>query len=347
MSEGRRPHVKLYANRRAGWNKGEWHDLDDWALEAGIRSYALTAIEELDPVIAQFSKEAMLLLVFGGDGTMLQVLNSWGRHHGVEKMPIVVPVGGGTIKRLRRWALWNGTPAENAMIALELFEGKRLPYLPLPLLKVEWGGNCYYAVTFMAGAPVRIMQKYSHFKTTPVIAGLFAAGALAAAATGRPKFFTDLFGQIRATVTVDGEKLDNEKWIAVIKDVLEELIFSIKPYKGNCSPAQSFSLAYAIDYHETARKFLRLAVGWVPKGDQRYFNQPTGTIKIEPFEDIPFTLDGDYFTAKAGETITVSQGPEVKVAVNPLFHLTLLRRVVNQGGRIKEVLSYVLPTPRS
>lgn len=350
MLRDTRPEVKLIVNRRAGWNRSEWHELDDWALEAGIRSYALTVIEELDPVIANFSqkalRKAMLFLIFGGDGTIFQVMNSWIRHHGAESMPAIVTIGGGTMKRLPRWALWNGTPAENAMIALELFEGKRLPYLSLPLLKVEWGEECYYAVTFVAGAPVRIMQKYSRFKTTPVIAGLFSAGALAAALSGRPKFFIDLFGQINARVTSDGETLRGEQFIVVIRDALEELIFSIKPYKGICAPGQSFSLAYAIDYHEVARKFPWIVTGEVPDNDPRYFNRPASVTVIEPHEEIPFTLDGEYFTAKPGETIRVSQGPEVRIAVNPFVHLTLLKRLVNRGSSLKEVASYIFPTPK-
>jgi hypothetical protein len=130
----------------------------------------------------------------------------------------------------------------------------------------------------------------------------------------------------------------------VIRDALEELIFSIKPYKGTCAPNQSFSLAYAIDYHEVARKFPRIVTGTVPDNDPRYFNRPVSLTVIEPREEIPFTLDGEYFTAKAGETITVSQGPEIRVAVNPFVHLTLLKRAVNRVSGLKEVASYVLPT---
>ena len=349
MPKGRRPHTVLCANRRAGWRFEQWSELDQWSLEAGIRTYALSEIEELDPVIANFDDETLLLLIYGGDGTLLQILNSLLRRKRRKgkpkpKMPIIVPVGGGTMKRLPRWALWNGTPAENAMVALELFEGKRLPHLPLSLLKVEWGRQCYFAVTFMAGATVRIMQEYSRFRTTPAIAGLFSAGALAAAAFDRPKFFTRLYGQIRAKVTSDGEVLQGERFIVVIRDILEELIFSIRPYKGTCAPGQSFSLAYAIDYHEVARKFPWIVTGAVPDNDPRYFNRPASLTIIEPLEELPLTLDGEYFTAKPGETIRISQGPEVKVAVNPFYHLTFLRRIMSQGGRLKEVASYVLPT---
>lgn len=347
MPRERRPHVKLYANRRAGWDPAEWHALDDWALKAGVRSYALTAIEELDPVIAlSISKETGLLLVFGGDGTLMQVLNSWIKHHGADKVPIIVPIGGGTMKRLPRRTLWNGTPAENAEIALELFESNCLPHLSLPLLKVEWGKQCCYAVTFMAGAPVRVMHQYSRFKTTPFVAGAFVLGSVTAGLVGWPKFFTNLYGQIQAKVIADGKLLTDQRFIVIIKDVFPKLIFFIEPYRGISGPGQSFSLAYAIDSKETAKEFWRLCVGLVPKDDERYFNQPTGTMQIEPLEEIPFTLDGEYFTALPGEAITISYGPSVQVAVNPFIHLTFVNRLTNGLRRLREVASYIIPTPR-
>ncbi len=347
MPEERRSNVKLYANRRAGWNRDEWHALDDWALEAGVRSYALTEIKDLDPVIANFSKEtmqkAMLFIIFGGDGTIFQVMNSWIRHHGAESMPIIVTIGGGTMERLPRWALWNGTPAENARIALELFEGKRLPYLSLPLLEVKWGSERFFAVTFMGGAPVRVMHHYSRFKTTPFVAGMFVLGSVMAGLAGWPRFFTNLYDRIQAKVTVDGELLTDEQFIVIIKDVLAKLIFFIEPYRGNCLPTQSYSLAYAVDYQEIAKRFGQLCIGRLPK-DKRYFNRPTSVMQIEPLREVPFTLDGEYFTARPGETITISQGPEVRIAVNPFGRPTLLKRLADRADRLKDAVSYVLPT---
>jgi diacylglycerol kinase family enzyme len=345
MPRGRRPYAALYANRRAGWQKEEWHNLDDWALEAGIKSYVLTDIEEMDPIIARFGEETTLLFIFGGDGTVFRVLNSWINHHGAEKKPLVVTIGGGTMKRLPRRTRWIGTPAENARIALKLFESGSLAELPLSLLEVKRGSERYFAATFIAGAPVRVMRQYSRFKTTPFIAGAFAFGSVMAGLAGRPKFFTGLYGQINAKVTVDGAPLPEERFIVVIKDVLEKLIFFIEPYKGVCRPGQSYSLAYAANYQEIARRFGQISIGR-PPDDPRYFNQPTSVIQIEPREEIPFTLDGEFFTARPGETITISQGPEVRVAMNPFAHLTLLRRFLDRGERLKDALSYVIPTPK-
>lgn len=345
MLREKRSYAALYANRRAGWNPSEWHALDDWALKAGIKSYILTDIEELDPVIRQFGEEVRLLFIFGGDGTLFRVMNSWLKHHGVEKMPIIAPIGGGTMKRLPKTTLWNGTPVENAQVALELFEGKRLPHLRLPLLEVKWEKEHFFAVTFMAGAPVRVMRQYSRFKTTPILAGAFVLGSFTSARLGWPKFFTSLYDQVWAEVMVDGERLPHERFIVIIKDVLEKLIFFIEPYKGSCLPTQSFSLAYAVDYKEAARCIERLCIGR-PPADARYFNRPTNTMQIKPRAEVPFTLDGEYFVAKKGEIITISQGPEVRVAVNPFVHLTMLKRLMVKIERLRSVVNYVWPIPK-
>lgn len=346
MLKEKKSHVVLYANRRAGWRHERWWALDKWALEENIKTYALTEIEEIELIIEKFSEQIRLLLVYGGDGTLFHIINSLLKHRKFDDLPIIVPVGGGTMNRLRRWGLWIGEPVCNAKIALELFESKRLPHLSLRLLEVQWGESRCQAVTFVAGVPVRVMHKYSNFKTTPFIAGIFALGAVASGFIGWPRFFTNLYDQIEAKITVDGKKLPNSRYLVVIKDVLKQLIFFMEPYRGACAPNQSFSLAYAIDYRETAKKFLRLCFGRVPPEDERYFNQPTTEMTIEPQRSVPFTLDGEYFTAKTGEVITISPGPIVPIAVNPMVHLPFFRQLFDQKDRLKEILSYFVPTKR-
>lgn len=191
-----------------------------------------------------------------------------------------------------------------------------------------------------------VMRKYSDFKTTPFIAGIFVLGAVASGFTGWPKFFTNLYDQIEAKITVDGKELPNSRYFVVIKDVLKQLIFLMEPYRGACAPNQSFSLAYAIDYRETAQKFLRLCFGRVPPEDERYFNQSTIKMTIEPQESVPFTLDGEYFIAKRGEVITISSGLTVPIAVNPMVHLPFFQQLFDQKDRLKEITSYFLPTKR-
>ncbi len=358
MPKDRRPDIVLCANRRAGWRHGLWSDLDRWSLKAGIRTYALSEIGELGPVIANFDDETLLLLVYGGNGTLLQILNSLLRRKRRKgrpkpKMPIIVPVGGGTMIRLPRWAMWTGEPAHNAEVALELFESQRLPRLPLTLQKVEWGKNCVYGVTFVGGVPARVLGEYSKFKTTPFIAGGFVLGGVAAAWLGWPERVVRLFEPTRAKVVVDDKELPYDEWLAVIRDSLKRLIFVMEPYRGNINTrdtdkpcATSYTLAYAVNYREAARKFGGLCFGKVPP-DERYFNQPTAKMVITPGEETIFSLDGELFTAKAGETITISQGPVIQVAMNPTIQVPFLNSLVDRGKRLQEILSFVFPTPKS
>lgn len=139
MFKEKKSHVVLYANRRAGWRHERWWALEKWALEENIKTYALTEIEEIELIIEKFSEQIRLLLVYGGDGTLFHIINSLLKHRKFDDLPMIVPVGGGTMNRLRRWSLWIGEPVCNAKIALELFESKRLPQLSLPLLEVRWG----------------------------------------------------------------------------------------------------------------------------------------------------------------------------------------------------------------
>ncbi len=358
MPKGKRPHIVLCANRRAGWRFEQWSALDQWSLKAGIRTYALSEIEELDPVIARFDDETLLLLVYGGDGTLLQIINSLLRRKRRKdrpkpKMPIIVPIGGGTMKRLSLWTMWTDDPAHNAEVALKLFESQRLPRLPLTLQKVEWGRNCVYGVTFIGGVPARILGEYSKFKTTPFIAGGFVLGSVAAAWLGWPERVVRLFESTKAKVVVDGKELPYDEWLAVVRDGLKRLIFVMEPYRGEIDTrdtdkpcATSYTLAYAVNYREAARKFGGLCFGRVPP-DERYFNQPTAKMSITSEEETIFSLDGELFTAKGGETISVSQGPVIQVAMNPTLQVPFLNRLLDQKKRLGEALSIIFPVPKS
>jgi diacylglycerol kinase family enzyme len=345
MSKRERSHVVLYANRRAGWRHEKWWMLDKWALGEDIKTYALTDIEEIGSIIkSRLSEQIKLLLVYGGDGTLFWIINNLlSRNSG--GLPIIVPVGGGTMNRLHKWTSWQDEPVQNAKTALELFENKRLPILPLRLLKVEWRDKCYHGITFIAGAPVKVLEKYSRFKTTPFIAALFCLSSVAAGLAGRPRFFTDLYGQVWAEVFADDQKLPYDRFIVIAKDVLKRLIFVIEPYRGVCLPEQSFSLAYAIDYRETAREIWRLIFGWFPK-EKKYFNQPTVVLSLKPKEKIIFTIDGEFFEAEPGDEIKVSPGQVVPIATNPLFKLPFASQMEDQKDKIKEWWSYFFPTPR-
>lgn len=256
------------------------------------------------------------------------------------------------MNRLHRWTNWMDEPAHNAEVALKLFESQLLSRLPLTLQKVEWGKKRVYGVTFIGGAPARVLGEYSKFKTTPFIAGGFVLGSVAAALLGWPERTVRLFEPTRAKVVVDGRELPHDEWLAVIRDGLNRLIFVMEPYRGDIDTRDldkprptSYSLAYAVGYREAARKFGGLCFGRVPD-DDRYFNQPTAKMVITSREAMVFSLDGEMFTAEAGEAVSISQGPVIQVAMNQTPQMPLWNKLVDRGKRLQEALSFILPTPK-
>ena len=346
MFKTKLPNVVLYANRRAGWRHESWWALDKWALEKNISTYTLTEIEEIESIIkGKIDKLIRLLLVYGGDGTLFWVINNLLKYRDQENIPTIVPVGGGTMKRLCKWTMWTGAPVQNAKTALRLFDSRRLPQMPMRLLSVQWQGQTFYGITFMAGAPIRILEKYSGFKTTPFIAASFCVASVAAGLLQWPSFFTSLYDQINAEVIVDGNKLAHGKYIAVAKDTLERAVFFIKPYRGKCLPDQNFTGAFAIDYRETAQRIIPIVFGW-PQKSEKYFNQPTKELILRPKERILFTIDGEFFEAEAGSEIKVGPGKTVPVATNPLLEIPFIDKLEDRRDKVKDIWSYFFPTPR-
>lgn len=346
MFKGRNPHLALYANRRAGWQNEKWWELDKWALEKGVKTYALTDFEEIESIIKnKFDEKIKLLFVYGGDGTLFWVINSFLKYQDAKNLPTIVPVGGGTMNRLHGWAMWGDEPAQNAKTALTLFDNRCLPRLLIQLLSIEWQNHSYCGVTFMVGAPVRILKKYSEFKSSPFVAVLFCCGGIAAGLAKWPSFFTSYYNQAQADVFADNQKLPYDKFIVIAKDALRRLIFIIQPYKGVCQPEQSFSLAYAIDYSELAHKVWKLAFGYVPK-DDRYFNRPTTVLTVKPKEKTIFTIDGEFFESAPGDEIKISPGPTIAVATNPVLQLPFVNRLGIKMDKIKKWWNYFVPVLR-
>lgn len=337
--------IILFGNRRAGASFANWSALDKWAFAHRIPEVVLTDIERCGPMVDQLDSGLRAMLVYGGDGTIFRILNALHRSRKLDEL-IIVPIGGGTMVRLPRFARWRETPVENAQKALTLYDRQYQACLHIPLLSVKWGGREYVAFTFLPGPTAQVMREYSRFKTTPLLAGIFTVINLAAALFNWPKSLVRLYEQFPAVVKINGQQLPRRHFFGVIADTMDTLIFGIAPYRMKRGLNQFNCLCYSADHHTIVRHFPQLVVGRPPR-DNRFFNQPASELIIEASSDLFFTLDGEFFEAKKGDTIFVTLGPSVRVLVNPTMTLP---RGVRFYSRLDALLtslnkltSYVLP----
>lgn len=339
--------VILIANWRAGFSFQKWSNVVKWALRAGLDSkYILSDVKELSSGRLELDPAARLILIYGGDGTLFYVLNFLERSSRLaavvdpEKSLLLVPIGGGTMKRLSRYTRWIDEPVENAKKALKFYDRLYCPPLPLRLLSVKWGEESYVGCTCLTGPIVKLMKEYSRFKTTPVLAALFSAAALGAGLVDWPPFLTRLYEQFEGRVTVDGQELADRRFLGTLADTMDTAIFGMAPYRGKRQRDEFHCLAYAISYKELVHNFPRLAVGYPPNRPD-YFNHPVKELTVESAEPLDFTIDGEFFVLPAGTKMTVTAGPRAAILSNPNPLIPLVTPVANRvSSFLEEVLEW-------
>lgn len=336
-----REDVVLIANWRAGFSFEKWSAVVKWALRAGLNSkYILSDARELILGRTELDPAARLILIYGGDGTLFYVLNFLARSGRLaaadsEEPLLLVPIGGGTMKRLSRYTHWIDEPVENAKQALKFYDRLYCPPLPLRLLSIKWGEECYVGCTCLTGPIVKLMKEYSRFKTTPVLAALFSAAALGAGLVDWPPILTRLYEQFEGRVKVDGQELADRRFLGTLADTMDTAIFGMAPYRGKRQRDEFHCLAYAIHYKELVHNFPRLAVGH-PPSLPKYFNQPVKELTLEPTAPLDFTIDGEFFILPAGTRMTITAGPRAAILANPNPLIPLITPVANRVSSFLE-----------
>lgn len=319
----------------------------------GFEVCALTKLSQMENVIRGFDPELEWLIIVGGDGTIFRVFNGLIKEKGLEclKKIVTVPIGAGTINCLSDdWAGYSKSPLYNLKLVIRALQKRNLPIKELPLLKIEWDENILYGVKFVAGPPIRILDEYNKFVTTPFVALLFATGYLTAALMGWPKRVVDIFEQVQSRITVDGRELPFGEQMAISMSSIEQLVPGVYPYQGICGPGQAYSLVYGAHYREALFQLPLVTQGFAPLNTDRYFNQPVNrmVVNIAPGTRLIITVDGDTFIAEEGQ-LTVTVGPTMLVATSP-SKLRLLDKVAGPidfwADRLQRLASQVIPTKK-
>ncbi len=338
----KRNDVILIANWRAGFSIEKWSSVVKWALRVGLNSkYILSDVRELSLGRTELDPAARLILIYGGDGTLFYILNFLARSGRLEAAAdpeeslLLVPIGGGTMKRLSRYTRWIDEPVENAKKALKFYDRLYCPPLPLRLLSIKWGEENYVGCTCLTGPIVKLMKEYSRFKTTPVLAALFSAAALGAGLADWPPFLTRLYDQFEGRITVDGQELADRSFLGTLADTMDTAIFGMAPYRGKRGRREFHCLAYAINYKELVHNFPRLAIGYPPSLPE-YFNQPVKELTVEPSGQLDFTIDGEFFTLPAGTKMTIASGPRATILANPTPLIPLVSPLASRASSALE-----------
>jgi hypothetical protein len=335
--------VILVCNPRAG---GRWRQLAgilDSAEAQHVRRIVTDSIDDIGPALASLGRRTKLIVIYGGDGTIQQILTDMYRTAGSDDhaAPPIALVGGGTMNLTARWCGWHESPEHNFVTIAHAVRTDQLATREVPMLRIEQGDRVEYGFLFAAGSPIRVLNEYEHGSKSKLAAVQFFARAIATVLSKTP-LIESTMEQMQAEILVDGEKLPYSEWSLTSCAITGCLQIGMHPFLGERVSETFHMLAYACDPRELAvllpflsramlpvdpKSLLRpvstvthIGLSYFSKGslplpiDPRYINHPARSYELRCQEKV-FTIDGEIFES-TGEPIKITIGPTLRLAIN-------------------------------
>ncbi len=346
----RESEIVLLCNPRAG---GRWKELAkilDSPEAAHVRRIVTDSVEDIAPAVARLGRDAGLVCMYGGDGTIQRVLDHMFDSDAVDSNPILALLGGGTMNVTSRWLGFGTTPGVNFRHVVNGFRSGDLMYKEVPLMEVRAGANLHRGFTFGIGPIVRILDAYENGKKGKVAAVKIGVQSALTA------FFQlgasrDMLKLMPARLTIDDEVVEYDEFATIFTNVTGQINPGIEPFTAERTRDSFYAAAYAVSAREFALRLPFIARGLLPvdiadllrkwsRGkiaepldtDPRYINRAATKMVIETDEPL-YTVDGEVLKKPPGP-IEVTIGPTLKLAVGPgaTFSQTLRAARTVLGG---------------
>jgi diacylglycerol kinase family enzyme len=337
--------IVLICNPRAG---GRWKELAG-ILDSEEAHYArrivTDSVEDIATGLAELSRDAKLVCIYGGDGTVQRALDRLAPDAAELQLALL---GGGTMNVTSRWCGFSRNPARNFRYVVRAFRSGQLLWREVPVLEVDTGKNVHRGFTFGMGPIVRLLDTYERGEKGKAAALGVAARAIAAAWLHRPADYQQLLEKMTAEVELDGERLPHDQFAALFANVTGQINPGVEPFTTERTRESFHCAAYAVGAREMTVALPLLARGWLPLDidfgpwleragamprittDARYVNQAVSLLHVRSPERL-YTVDGEILYAPDDE-LTVRLGPHLKLAVGPAAGWKMAAAAVRPGA---------------
>jgi hypothetical protein len=220
-------------NKKHGYNKDKFlpYVKKDTLI---LDTYSLKDVQTVAELI---KKEGInLLLLNGGDGTLQMTLTELLNHLPQERIPIILPLRGGTMNMVANNLGIRKSPVESARIVMEHIikfnKGEeQLSTIPIKILKIrDAKRGTRYGFTFSNGIVYRVQKEYyatgnpsfqNAVNITTTVIGSFILG------TQRGRSF---FERIKTRILIDGKPYPYNTALLSVASVLQKLVLWFKPF---------------------------------------------------------------------------------------------------------------------
>jgi diacylglycerol kinase family enzyme len=344
--------IILICNPQAG---GRWKELAgilDSEEARHVRRIVTDSVEDIAPALEALGREAKLICIYGGDGTIQRVLDRLSPRDKDEAL--IALIGGGTMNVTATWCGFDRPPAENFRSVIRAYRNGNLLLREVPLLEVRCGQRLTRGFIFGLGPMVRVLNAYEQGTKSRRHGFMIAVKAASAAWLRFPLKYRKMLEEMEAEVLIDGERVGYDRFALVFANITGQLNPGVTPFVGERTRDTFFCAAYASESREVALALPLLAKGILPidtgsllrrlapwtrgekrKGlptDPRYLNRPASRLEVTSSERM-YTVDGEILTAES-DRIEVDLGLRLKLAVSATASLPSgLRRAADAVAR--------------
>lgn len=329
----RESEIVLLCNPRAG---GRWKELAkilDSEEASHVRRIVTDSVEDIAPAVAGLGRDAGLVCMYGGDGTIQRVLDHMFDSDAGDSDTVLALLGGGTMNVTSRWLGFGSSPGHNFRHVVNGFRSGDLMFKEVPLMEIRAGDNLHHGFTFGIGPIVRILDAYERgtkSKTNALKLGLQSA----VAAFFQVGASREMLKTMQGRVTIDEEVLPYDEFATIFTNVTGQINPGVEPFTGERTRSSFYAAAYAVSPREFAlilpfiargllpidvtdllRKWSRGKIAEPVDTDPRYINRAASRLVIETEEPL-YTVDGEILQKPAGP-IEVTIGPTLKLAIGP------------------------------
>lgn len=307
----------------AGKNKTHAYDKSKFIPHIINDTFAMDtySVDDLGVALDFVKKEGInLLIINGGDGTLQMTITELIKQMPAEKIPIILPLRGGTMNMVTNNLGIRKSPIDTVRIMMRHVDAfnrgeEELSTIPLKVLKIRDDRlGVRYGFTFSNGIVYKIHKAYyatgsPSFQTavnlTTTIIGSFALG------TSTSKKY---FEKIKAHIEIDGRPYPYDRVLLSVASVLKKLVLWFKPFHEPDRKGLDdfYFFAISINSFDIVANIRALSTGRLVH--EKSFNGIARTVRIQ--SETGYGIDGE-LTDDEPSDVTITEGPPINFLVVP------------------------------
>ena len=270
---------------------------------------------EIPGAMNEFQNEGVkLLLISGGDGTICSVLSTYLKLFGEDKLPVILPLMGGTINMIGSDA---GLRESQFAICRKLNDilrrGAPVSVIERGLIRIQDAkfDEPYYGFSWIDGFLYRFLIDYYKQGAGIQVASMMTIKTILTLLSNGER---GPFENIDSTVYADGKKLPHDGHVLMIASSLKKFVFGFDIFAEASVPGETFNMVYVREnYIKEQRHTLPLGLYRSLKSDSygNLVNRAVKAVRVE--RNNGYIIDGEIFTGEEPTQVQLEAGPTVRI----------------------------------